>query len=276
MSIRPAALPGAANPTAHFSRAALFPGLCVFSTLLACSLIPTRAAAQDARTILNKVTTTYSKAKTYQGRFTVHVSGKDRGGKPVTSTTTQQVKYKSPNLFAVQGTTRIVGGSAGKGRTLAQTAVSDGHTVYVYLAAPTNQYQKQNAPPQLDLLQLLKVIPSVPIPNVTLLAPANVQGHAAYVVQIQPKVPNLPPNITPQQRAQIMAQFQPARYFIDKQTYHVLKIAQSGPMQSSTVEFDSQVFNQAIADGVFHFTPPAGAKEFVPPQGMAPPGAPGR
>jgi outer membrane lipoprotein-sorting protein len=270
MSIRPVASTEATHPPTRILRAAALLGLFATAALLLGALPTAHAAAEDAQSILKKVSNTYATAKTFQAQITMRRSGKGQDGKSFSITTLQQIKYKSPNLLLVKSTTSIVGGPAGKGHPSTQTMVSDGHSILVYFAS-NKQYMRQNRPLPGGLSSLI-TLPSPQTPGLSMLAPTTLQGHTAYVLQIMPQ---LPPNLPAAQRAQI----KPAQIFIDKQTYHLLKIAINGGPQPYLIQLDSQVFNQAIPDSTFHFTLPAGAKEYVPRSpgmmGSAPGGGPG-
>ncbi|HZP80796.1 MAG TPA: DUF2092 domain-containing protein [Chthonomonadaceae bacterium] len=277
MSIRTAALRRAATSRAPRNRFRPASGVLMLSTLaLALARPHTARAAEDAQSILKKMAGAYSAAKTYQGRITIKQAGKTPNGKAVTMTSKQQIKYKQPNRFFVNVSMNLTGVPNAPARNMDRIMVSDGTTVTVYMAA-NKQYMKQKGVPPLDLSKLLQGLTGVNAPGATLLPPTTVQGHSAYVVQVKPDLSHLPPNLPPAERTKLLASIKPDKFFIDRQNYHLLRMTRSIGGSSMDVELESQVFNAAIPDTAFRFTPPAGAKEFVPPRGpgMVAPGAPG-
>jgi outer membrane lipoprotein-sorting protein len=118
----------------------------------------------------------------------------------------------------------------------------------------------------LDLLDILKRIPTRDAPNVKLLSPETVGGRSVNVVEIAPM---MPPNQTPEQQAkwkEATAHTNPLKLFVDKQNYSLLKIASSANGGSMDVTLENQLFNSSIPLSQFSYTPPAGAKQItVPP-----------
>jgi outer membrane lipoprotein-sorting protein len=156
------------------------------------------------------------------------------------------------------------------------TVVSDGKNFYVYSPAQ-KQYMKRPAPPKFPLQQLLAaVIPNPATANAKLLPQTTVGGRPAFVVEIKPQ---MPPNLPANQKAQF-AKVKPALVMVDRQNYHVVKIRQSSPEGSIEIDFGPQDLKTALPGKLFAFTPPPGAKEFVPPAntpaqgGSTAPGAP--
>lgn len=277
MPIRSVALPGAATFRAPRNRFLRASGIALLSTLaLSLALPPAAQAAENAQSILKKMAGAYSTAKTYQGRITIKQSGKAQNGKAVTMTSKQQIKYKQPNRFFINVSMNMAGVPNAPAQNMDRIMVSDGTTVTVYMAAK-KQYMKQKGVPPLDLAKLLQGLTGVNGAGATLLSPATVQGHSAYVVQIKPPIPSLPPNMPAAQKSKLLASIKPDKFFIDRQNYHLLRMTRNMGDSHIDVEFEAQVFNASIPDTAFRFTPPAGAKEFVPPRGpgMGGPGAPG-
>jgi outer membrane lipoprotein-sorting protein len=257
------------RPVTSLTRALLL------SALTLPAALPT-ASAESAQDVLKKMAAVYETAKSFQGSVTQRQKGKTRDGKSATLTTTQQLHYKGPNLFHIQISATGTGAAAASASQMGITFVSDGKNIFIYRPAQ-KKYARQPSPPSLPLSKILRVIPNPATPGLSLLSPTSVQGHAAYVVQVKP---TKPPNVPPQQRAQVEAYFKtlkPTQYMIDKQNYHLLKITTAQGTNTSEIEFGPQTINGNVAPALFAFTPPAGTTEMTPPAGgNAPsPGLPG-
>jgi outer membrane lipoprotein-sorting protein len=239
---------------------------------LLCLVAPMAHAADPAQDVMRKMGDVYRNAKSFSGSVAIRQNLKGPDGKPVSVTTDQQIKYKSPNLFAVVMNVHVKQGSGN--RAVSQTIISDGKTLYNWMPA-MKQYAKHPAPPAVTfpvLLVNLKLAvvpdPTKPVDGARLVSPTTVQGHSAYVVEIVPT--KLPANLPAAQKA--LAKI-PVRLVIDKQNYHLLRVSKSGGGASLEIVFGPQTFNSSIASSAFHFHPPAGAKE-APPMPTMPGGTP--
>ncbi|HZT42377.1 MAG TPA: DUF2092 domain-containing protein [Chthonomonadaceae bacterium] len=251
--------------------------------LAALSLAGSQAAhaADNAGNVLRKMATLYNNARSYEGTVTVHNGGKSPDGKKFTVTSTQHVRFRSPNLIqasiSMQGT-----GAAARFAQGGQIITSDGHTMYRYVTAQ-KQYMKFPAPPRLTLMQILN-LPNFDTTTAKVVGSTTVNGHAAAEVEAKPAMPSLPANLPAQQKAQIMAnmknqwaKMKPIRLAIDKQGGQILRVTITTPAGPATIDFSSQMFNPAIPSSAFTFKPPAGAKELTmpTPRGPGAPGPPG-
>jgi outer membrane lipoprotein-sorting protein len=259
--------PPARQWAGHFSaliRVALSPRGLLPTTAFALTALAALAPSSEAQTvkeILKKVEDTYGKASAYQGSLLIKRSGKGQDGKPASVTQNQQIKYKSPNFVNMQVTVTGTGAAAALASRANSTVVSDGKNFYVYQPAQ-KQYMKRPAPATFPLRQLLSaVIPGSNTPNAKLLAPASVKGRPVFVVEIKPQ---MPPNL-PAAQKEMFAKVKPALVMVDKQNFQVLQIKQSSPDGSLVIDFGPQNLKPALPGKLFAFTPPAGAKEFVPP-----------
>jgi hypothetical protein len=122
---------------------------------------------------------------------------------------------------------------------------------------------KQQAKPTVSLLQLLGL--AQPLQDATLLPAAKVQGRSVYVVNVP--APKPPANLPDAQKKLYQDQVKNFKLhlMIDKQNYQLLQLEQSGGQMTMSVDLTSQSIGGNFAPSAFTFTPPAGAKEFVPP-----------
>jgi outer membrane lipoprotein-sorting protein len=242
--------------------------------LLAVVAVTVSARADSAGAILKKMVDTYSGANAYTATIITHQKGKTKDGKEFSLTKSQSIKYKSPNLVNVVVTFTGEGAAAGKVAQGDQTVVADGKTLTAY-SPSRKQYVKKPDLPKLtvlDLLDILKKIPTRDAPNVKLLSSDTVAGRSVNVIQISPM---MPPNLTPEQQAkwkEAAAHANPLRLFVDKQNSLLLRIAESANGGSVDVMFENQLFNSSIPASSFTYTPPAGAKEITPPPSALPGG----
>ncbi len=246
---------------------------------LAASCMSARAA-DGPGAILKKMVDMYSGATAYSATIVTHQKGKTKDGKSFSLTKSQSIKYKAPNLVNVVVTFTGEGAAAGKVEQGDQTVVADGKTLTAY-SPSRKQYVKKPDLPRLsvlDLLDILKKIPTKDAPNVKLLSSDTVGGRAVSVVQISPM---MPPNLTPEQQSkwkEAAAHANPLRLFVDKQNSLLLRIAETASGGTVDVSFENQLFNSSIPASSFNYTPPAGAKEIsaqpAPGLGGAPGGRP--
>ena len=221
--------------------------------------------------ILKKMVDTYSGATAYAATIITHSKGKTKDGKQFSLTKSQSIKFKSPNFINVVVTFAGEGAAAGKVAQGDQTVVADGKTLTAY--SPTRkQYIKKPDLPRLtviDLLDILKKIPTRDAPNVKLLSAETVGGRPVNVVQVAPM---MPPNLTPEQQKKwkdTTATMNPWRFYIDKENSSLLRIAETANGGSVDVILQNQLFNSSIPASTFSYTPPAGAKEITAPQGSS-------
>jgi len=235
-----------------------------------CALwLPVAAHADaQAETVLKKMQTLYQTAKSYKGTVKSVQSGKTQDGKPYTLTTTQQIRYKLPNMFWVHVSYSGGTGAAASANGTSQTVACDGKMVYQY-RSNLNQYVKQPArltPPKLGPAAI-----NLDLTTAKMLPPSNVAGHAVYIIQVDQPMPASVP-------ADKVAQVKPllkVNVAIDKSNYYLLRVAR--PTGEGETDFTDQAVNGSLPDSSFAFVPPAGAKPFTPPVQGAPgaPGAPG-
>lgn len=240
------------------------------------------AAGNQADDVLNKLNATYNSARSYEGDVVIYQTGKDPKGKALSVTTTEHIRFKSPNKFSIQLSMKGTGAAADTAAKMGRSYFSDGHITYVYSPAQ-KQYMKQITRPVTNLAQLMQ-LPKTNMPGAktSLAAPTTVQGRSAFDVRIGPDFKGAP-NMTPQQKASMMATMKPIDFLVDRQNYHLLKMIRTTGPSTMTVEYGRQTFNGNIPDSAFTFHPPAGAKEAVaptPPMGqgggrLMPPGGNG-
>lgn len=228
-------------------------------------------ASADATAILKRTAAMYGGLKSYEGTVTVNES-LQQGNKKANITSTQQVKYRAPNLFWVQTTQHGTGTGVRPG-TQTNIAVSNGKEVFVY-GSTQNKYMRQPTQPVIRLNQLLTgVLPDGNATGATQVSTTTVNGRPVYVLDVPP---TLPAGLPAAQRTAILKQMKPIRYYIDRQTYHVLRVVRTVPIGTVSVDLASQTFNPSIPSTTFNFVPPAGATQIQrPAQGaVAPPGGP--
>ena len=241
----------------------------LFSVLALLAVVAGKANAEkNGEQILSKVNAVYGTARSFEGNLITIQKGQTKEGKIGTVTVNQQLAYKDNGMFALHRNTVATGGP----KTVHDTsmAVSDGKHVTVY--SPTlNKYQIKPTPPvKITLLVLLQgIIPASSNPGATLLAPTNINGRAAFVVQLRsPSAKDLPATVTPAQRQEFLTKlksFHAPEFTIDKENFHILKITRSMGPNSMELNFISQSLNGLIADSAFKFKVPSGAKLAVAP-----------
>ena len=256
-------------------------------TVGALSVLAARpAAGETAGDVLKKMADLYSKAKSYQVSVTTIQAGKDPKGKAFKVTQTEQIQYQSPNRIhksvRAAGSGPAITGAFAQAITAKQGEIfSDGKTATMYVASK-KMYQKQPAPPQVlipQIVDLLRLVPGANRPGLTLLPnTANVKGRQAYVIQVEPTPP--PPTLKPDElkkyKEGLKQWKQFPRFMIDKQNYNLLEYTLQTAGGTATIDLTSQVFGGAIPARTFAFAPPPGAKEFKPkPPPTGPAGIPG-
>ncbi len=226
-------------------------------------------AANEAEGILQKVNAAYTTAHTYEGSVTTIKKGRTPDGKSASVTVAQHLLFKDTGKFMVTITSTMTGGP--KVAHDSKTVISDGINVTVYVKS-VNKYQVQPlSSRKVTLMQLLNgVVPGPVNSGCTMLPPTSVNGRPAYLVQFRaPTVKDITPPVTPAKLAQLKVYHAP-QLSIDKQNYHILKIAQSVGPSSADVIFGSQTMNGPIADSNFKFTAPPGAKPVAAPAPRGP------
>jgi len=281
MLFRPGASQEAGMQTMALRSASIVRRALLVAAALLCAGGSAAVAADQTQDVMRKMGDVYRNAKSFSGSVTIRQNLKGPDGKPASVKTDQQVKYKSPNLFAVVIKINVKQGT-GKNQSVAQTLISDGKTLYNWLPA-RKQYMKHPSPPSVPfplLLQNIKLAiipdPTHPVEGARMVSPTTLQGHSAYVVEIVTPANKLPAGMPPAQKAMALV---PVHLMIDKQNYHLLRVSKSGGGMSLQIDFGPQTVNGAIPQSAFTFHPPAGAKEAVQPTaptpGMMPPGAGG-
>jgi len=238
-------------------------GFGLFTILSALTFVsPSAKAAETAQSILKKMEARYASATSFQGTLKINVSGTNENKKPYTISLMQQMKYKSPNRVYIQ--VSQTGTGAAKANQGGQTTVSDGKYLIRFLST-LKQYTKQPAPRLIktpDFLYQLQL--AVDPGTAKMLTPTTVQGHAVYVIS---GYPPLPPGKSAAERQKMYDTFKPREYWIDKQTFQLLHIAQKDAKGGAvTMDLFPQTMNSSIADRAFVFTPPAGTTEYVQPR----------
>ena len=222
------------------------------------SLSTQTAQAQDVKAVIAKTQDVYKHMKTLQASFETDL---EQGAQKAKITTQVSILAGQKASFNVhQQASAAAGGAA---RTGDQRVVDDGVNYYAYISQ-LNQYIKRPHNPQAILQQVstLYGLPFLSTSEMTpkLLPPAKVDGKSAYIIEVT--------SAKPQGKGKILIT-------IDQATYHVrqTKLFLVNPKGNGTVTttVKSETFNAPISPAVFVFTPPKGAKEFVPP----PPGAGG-
>ncbi len=231
--------------------------------------LPGAAHAGDAQAtaVLKKMQALYQTAKTYKGTTRGTQSGKGPDGKVSSLTTTQEIRYKSPNRFLIKLSFSGGTGQAAQVNGTTQTVACDGKTIYQY-SSKLNQYRKQPAPPTIQRPGPLSINFDSIVADAKMLPSTSVGGRPAFVIQAERP---MPPNVPPDKAAQIKPLLK-FNILVDKSTYYLLRIC--GPKGENATDFTDQAINAALPDSAFAFVPPAGAKLFVPPATPAP-GAPG-
>jgi outer membrane lipoprotein-sorting protein len=210
---------------------------------------------------------TYSSATAYSATIVTRSKGKTKDGKEFSLTKSQIIRYKSPNLVNVVVTFTGEGAAAGKVAQGDQTVVADGKILTAYSPSRKQYIKKPDLPKLtvLDLLDILKKIPTRDAPNLKLLSADTIGGRSVNVVQVSPM---MPPNLTPEQQGKwktAAAHANPLRLFVDKENSALLRISETANGGSVDVTLQNQLFNSSIPASAFTFPLPAGAKEITAP-----------
>jgi outer membrane lipoprotein-sorting protein len=230
----------------------------VFVLGIAGLLAPFAIAQQqpDVAGILRKVSETYANAKQY--RFTVKKSGEEAGS--------MRIAVQQPNKFRLEADGRVIDG-ADEFDNL--TIVSDGNTAWNY-APGLNQYTRKSTtlplldtePPAITPETFVFQADAVFLTRYAELAKASdharflrqetVQGAGGaaecYVFLLQAPLPGFRDEYT---------------WWVDKKRYLVLREdtkPESPRRRASSTIYTTASINEPIAEELFHFTPPAGAK----------------
>lgn len=235
-------------------------GICTFSlALMLGSATRVYAVEPQATDLLKKMNALYM-ANTYQGTALLTQKGTTEDNKPYLVKGTEEVSFKSPNIYAIKSSGSALGGT--------QVRIFDGKQMINYNSAQ-KQYMKHpmqaagggNAP--LPLLSLFGI--SVDVQNGKLVGSAAVGGRAAYLVQTNIPMPALRPGATAQEKAsreEFKRSLPPLELAIDKKDFRLLRMTQTfkEPKMTRTLEFTQQTFNPTLDASVFAFTPPSGTK----------------
>ena len=215
-----------------------------------------QAQAQD---ILKKMAAVYD-VSSFQATMTRSETGTTDENKPYTMSSVEEITFKRPNLYAIKNSGPGVGGT--------QIVVFNGKETINYISA-RNQYTKQPVVPgaaanQNTFLPGLLGI-RFDLQSGRVVGSTTLGGKAAYVVQVAPPVAALPLNAPTKAKAQLeqlKKMLVPYELAIDKKDYHLLKVTQTTPAikLTKTLEITRQTLNPNVADSVFVFTPPPGAK----------------
>ena len=226
----------------------------------------------DATALITKMENLYKNAKSFQGTITMRRSGKTHVGKSLSLVGTREVRFKAPNeVYDDQHYT----GTGEATRMSAQSVfyVGDGRSLYVYTPA-LRQYVKRPASPTVTLWQIMgryMIIQSRC--TLSMGGAAKVNGRDAYIVIAKAKIPTkFPVNVKEADKPKIIDAIKrqrPTQVFIDKHNYQLLRVAGGTDTTSDEINFVSQALNGQIADSVFTFHIPAGAKLYAPPANPA-------
>lgn len=227
---------------------------------LAALLSLQNAQAQDVKTVVAKTHAVYQQMKTLQ---TTYVTELAQG--PQKATRETEVKIVAGQKASIN-VHQQVSGVVGAQKSSDQRIVDDGANIYAYIPQQ-NQYIKRPHNPNaiLQQISLLYGLPYLTAKGTTakLLPSVKMDGKSAYVLQItDDKAPD---------KGKILITIDQATYHI-KRNQTIIAGAKGG---SATITVKSEIFNAPISPAAFIFTPPKGAKEFVPPPQGAMPGAPG-
>ena len=219
------------------------------------------AQAQDVKAVAAKTGAVYQHMKTLQATFeTSVVRGAQKGS----------IKTDAKVLAGQKATISVHAQGSDKAGTPPQSSsqlvVDDGVNIYIYLSQQ-NQYVKRPHNPNAILQQVASLygLPYLGSKQaiLKLLPSTQLEGKPVYVVEITTT------------EMQGKAKFQ---MMIDQATYHIRQnktIVTSGPSAgTATTIVKNEILDAPLAPALFAFTPPKGAKEFVPPPAGAMPGAP--
>lgn len=211
-------------------------------------------AGPTANEILKKAQDLVANAKTYQATFLVNVNSGQMGTMNSRADIKTAGKKTAVTNTVIGQPTGMMAMAGSQGNS---QMVDDGTTTWVYIPSQ-KKYMKMPSRGQANPMDLRTMLSSVKDSTAKLVGTKSVGGKPAYVVELAPKT-------APRGMNQKMT------IFIDQANYHVkqMKISMSGaggqgqPQQSMTVDIrvQNEKMNEPIPDGVFKFTPPAGATE---------------
>ncbi len=242
----------------HMSRQGV--NLCMLSAVFACGGSAVAHADAQAQDILKKMAAVYD-VRSFQGTVTRNETGTTDENKPYTLSSVEEITFRQPNLYTIKNSGPGVGGT--------QIVMCNGKETISYASA-RNQYVKQPVLPgaavnqNTSLLSLLGI--RFDAQSGRLVGSTTMGGKAAYVVQVVPPSAALPLNAPAKEKAQLeqlKKLLVPSELVIDKKDYHLLKVTQTTPAMKmmKTLVITQQTLNPNVADSVFVFTPPSGAKQ---------------
>ncbi len=218
--------------------------------------------AQDVKTVAAKTGAVYQHMKTLQATYETNVV---RGAQKGTIKTDVKVLagQKASISIHAQGSNK----PGTPPQSSSQLVVDDGVNIYVYLSQQ-NQYVKRPHNPNAILQQVASLygLPYLGSKQATLklLPSTQLEGKPVYVVEITTT------------EMQGKAKFQ---MMIDQATYHIRQnktiVTDGSSVGTATTTVKNEILDAPLSPTLFAFTPPKGAKEFVPPPAGAMPGAPG-
>lgn len=218
-----------------------------------------KAVEPQAQDLLKKMNALYA-SNTFQGSASVTQKGFTDDNKPYLTKGTQEVTYKSPNLFLIKTSGDAVGGT--------QVRIFDGKQIINYNSVqklvtkrPVKGTIGENIP--LPLLNLLGI--SIDTQGGKITGSAAVGGRAAYLIATSVPLPALSPGATAEEKAS-REEFKKSlplfELAIDKKDCRLLRMVQTfkDPKMTRTLEFTQQTFNAVLGENAFAFAPPSGAQ----------------
>lgn len=241
------------------------------ATAVACTALmsglPSRA--EDVASIIKKVSDRYLKAKTYQGVIMTHQSMAGANG-PAKVDATQKVFVQIPNHYRFD-VSAIGTGAASNASQNDHSFVCDGKTLYIYYPN-AKQYRKNPAPTDFSMQQVVgSLLPQLDAFSAVGMSEGKTNGQPSITVLMKMQLPKkLPPDISPEQKKQIeenLRKSKPVKVIINKSDYSLLEVViNGGAGKDLNIVVSQQSFDKPISPSMFKFTPPAGAKEFIPPK----------
>ncbi len=245
-----------------------------YATALALALsslanaLPSRA--EDAASIVKKVSDRYLNAKSFQGVIMTHQSMTGANGQAATVDATQTVYVQLPGKYRFDVKAKGTGGAANASKN-DHSMISDGKTLSVYYPA-SKQYIQNLAPKDFSMKQIVGSL----LPQLDAFTPAGVSegvanGQPTFIVLMKMQMPkNLPAQVTAEQKKQIednLRKSKPVKVIVNKRDYSLVEVViNGGAGKDLNIVISQQSFDKPIPASRFQFTPPAGAKLFTPPQ----------
>lgn len=223
--------------------------------------MPLCAQAQDAKAVMEKATNAMKSAKTYQATMVMTMTM----GKMGTMSMTMDTKMIPNKKMAMTYSGASGTGQMGQGAAFVKgmRMVDDGKNMFMYMPAMKSYSKRPSTMATMGSQDPVSMLTKMG-GSYKMLPASSVNGKPAYAIQVN----------SPQMNGGKMI------VFVDKATNRVSQVKmnmqnpQAGAMLiTATVKNDK--INEPIADSVFSFTPPPGAKEMEMPAGAGGLGMPG-